>query len=110
MTINMVSLLSLTNLVDVYDGIIMLWKKEEKLMPPTWDLCKAFDAVSHDILVSKLRRHGFDITQWIKKLTGWPHSKRQLISGSKSKQGPVTSIIPQGSISGAGLFNTFLAT
>lgn len=44
-----------------------------------------------------------------KKLTGWSHLKRWLIAGSKSKLGPVTNDIPQGSVSGPALFNISLA-
>lgn len=60
--------LSLRNLVAVYDWIIMLMDERRAMDVTYLDQCKAFDTVSHYILVSKLRRHGFDggTTQWIK--------------------------------------------
>lgn len=63
---------------------------EEQLMSPTWTCAK----------------HLMPWIWWVdhsvdKKLPGWSHSNRQLINGSNSKQGPVTSIIPsRGTLAG----------
>ena len=87
----------MTNLIAFYDDMTS-WVDEGRAVDVVYlDFSKAFDTVSHNIFIGKVRKCGLDerTVRWIENwLNG--RAQRVEISGTVPSWRPVTSGVPRG--------------
>ena len=73
------------------------------------DLSKAFDCLSHELLIAKLHAYGFD-SPALKRIQSYLSNTKQMtkINATRSTWEEILFEVPQGSILGPLLFNIFL--